>query len=72
MGGSMDILYPMVGVLILVIIGFALVMKAGNKLGWIVIAAAAVYAWFVLQPVIHGARRGAASPEQNRSGYLRK
>jgi hypothetical protein len=57
---------------ILVIIGFALVMKAGSKFGWLVIAAAGVYAWFVLQPVIHGARRGAATPEQNRSGYYRK
>ena len=47
-----DVLYPLLGAGVVVIIGFAIVMKAGSKLGWIAIAAGVAWAYYSLQPVI--------------------
>lgn len=63
-----DALYPLVGAAILAVIGFAIVMKGGSKFGWIVVAGACVWGWFILQPAITAARRSSAS-QQGSSYY---
>jgi hypothetical protein len=63
-----DALYPLLGAAILAVIGFALVMKAGSKFGWLVVAGACVWAWFILQPAIMAARRPSAG-QQGSSYY---
>lgn len=60
--GAGDPLYMLLGAGILAIIGFALVMKAGNKLGWLLVVGACAWAWVTLQPTIQAARRGSAAP----------
>lgn len=65
-----DILYSLIGALILVIIGFALVLKAGSKAGWLFIAGAAIWAYYSVQPIIEAAHTR-ATPEQSSRGYYR-
>ena len=52
-----DIMYPMIGALVVLIIGFAIVMKGGSKYGWIFIAAAVVWAYMTMKPVMDASRR---------------
>lgn len=65
-----DLLYNLLGAGIVLIIGFALIMKAGNKLGWILVAAAAIYAWLALQPTIRAA--SVRNPAPAKGGYYRR
>lgn len=70
LAGSDGLLYPLIGAGILSIVGFALIMKAGNKIGWILVAGAVVWAYTTLQPTMQEAKRK-ATPEQSSQGYFR-
>ncbi|MGI8908034.1 MAG: hypothetical protein ACR2IE_16275 [Candidatus Sumerlaeaceae bacterium] len=63
-----DALYPLLGAAIVAVIGFAILMKGGSKFGWLVVAGACVWAWFILQPAITAARRSSAG-QQGSSYY---
>ncbi len=47
-----NLLYESIAVGIALLIGFLLVMKAGNKIGWLFVAAACVYGYVALGPQI--------------------
>ncbi len=64
-----DLLYNMIGSGIGLIVGFTLIMKAGNKLGWVLVAGALVYGWLALQPTIKSASTRNAAPEKG--GYYK-
>jgi hypothetical protein len=57
-----DLLYALLGAGIVLIIGFALIMKAGNKFGWLLVAGAVGYAFYALQPTMRRAGSSAAAP----------
>jgi len=57
-----DLLYALVGCGIAIIIGFALIMKAGNKFGWLIVAGGVAYAFYALQPTIRKSGSSAAAP----------
>lgn len=67
---SQDILMPMVGAVAGLVAGFFLVLKMEQKWGWLIVAAAAVYAFYTIQPVIQSARTGQGS--QPAGGYYRR
>jgi hypothetical protein len=55
-----DMMMSLVGAGALVVIGFFLILKIGNKLGWLFVVAAAIWAFYTLQPTIQDARRSPA------------
>ena len=55
-----DLTMSLVGAGALVVIGFFLILKAGSKLGWLFVIAAAIWAWYAVQPTIQEARRSPA------------
>ena len=55
-----DLTMSLVGAGALVIVGFFVVMKTGHKLGWLIVVAAAIWAYYALQPTIQDARRSPA------------
>lgn len=64
-----DLLYNLIGAGIVGIVGFAVIMKAGNKLGWVLVAGAAFYAYLALQPTIRSA--SVRNPAPAKGGYYR-
>lgn len=66
---SGDLLYDLIGAGIGCIVGFALIMKSGQKFGWIIVAVAVYYAWLALQPTIRAASGRNVAPA--RGGYYR-
>jgi len=67
MGG--DLLYNLLGAGIVAVIGFALIMKMGNKLGWLLVAGACVFAYISLKPTISAAGRSSAAQDGQSSSY---
>lgn len=70
MGG--DVALPYFCAAGLVIVGFFLLLKMGSKIGWVFLAAAVIWGYVLLKPVVRQAQTGGVTPEQNRRGYYRK
>lgn len=66
-----DLLYNLLGAGIVAIVGFALIMKAGNKLGWLLVAGACLYGFVALKPTIESARRSSAAQGGTTSNYYK-
>lgn len=66
--GDYDAL-PLIGVAVLVIVGLMIVIKAGNKIGWIVLAVAAVWGYHTISPIVSKAQPGVTTPEQGKDYY---
>ncbi len=65
-----DLLYNLLAAGIILVVGFFLVMKAGNKIGWLIVAAAAVYGFMALKPTIQ--RAGVRNAAPGAGGYYQK
>ena len=65
-----DLTMSLVGAGALVIIGFFLILKAGSKLGWLFVIAAAIWAFYSLLPTIRNAQRSPAG-QQGQDYYRR-
>jgi hypothetical protein len=70
MGG--DITLPLAGATVLVVIGVVLLLKGGSKWGLVLVAAAAVWGWYTMQPTIKNSQARSSTPEQGGRGYYRK
>ena len=64
-----DILYPLIGCIVLTIIGFFVLLKGGSKVGWLFIIGAVIWGLYIVKPIIAQAQQR-ATPEQGR-GYYR-
>ncbi len=66
-----DLLYNLIGAGVVAVIGFALIMKLGNKLGWVLVAGACAFAYVSLKPTIHDAGKSSAAGGGVTSGYYK-
>jgi hypothetical protein len=57
-----DLLYALIGCGIAIIVGFALIMKAGSKFGWLIVAGGVAFAFYALQPTMRKAGSSGAAP----------
>jgi hypothetical protein len=63
---------PLISIAVLLIIGLMLVIRFRSKFGWLIVAAAVVWGYKSVQPVIDIARPGSSVPAPDeRRGYYR-